>query len=191
MFGPGFKLTLTHQPQACSISHLTNTFSISTDVLMRNLSLKKTLTNKCTFKHFTLVKPFTLVHTCVLQKWDKLMHVCVHIRTRGLEMLVLRKLRFCCRKWLHTSNKITSTRRYFILVKWRCFAVFWNLTLSLMSFSSFTVFHDSPSLLYATLKTDTNCTTPKSLAPWVMIPLMRFVFSRSTWEQHKLKPQSF
>lgn len=116
MFGPGFKLTLTHQPQACSISHLTNTFSISTDVLMRNLSLKKTLTNKCTFKHFTLVKPFTLVHTCVLQNWDKLMHVCVHMRTRGLEMLVLRKLRFGCRKWLHTSNKITSTRRYLFLL---------------------------------------------------------------------------
>lgn len=41
MFGPGFKLTVTHQPQACSVSHLTNTFSISTDVLMRNLSFKK------------------------------------------------------------------------------------------------------------------------------------------------------
>lgn len=60
-----------------------------------------------------------------------------------------------------------------------------NLTLSLLAFSSFTVFHDSPSLLYATLKTVTNCTTPKSLAPWVMMPLMRFVFSRSTWATGK------
>lgn len=47
------------------------------------------------------------------------------------------------------------------------------------------MFHRSPSLLYATLYEPTNWTRPKSLAPWVMMPVTLVDTSKSTWKRNQ------
>lgn len=58
-----------------------------------------------------------------------------------------------------------------------------HLTLSFRCFSSWYVIHRSPSLLYATLYEPTNWTLPKSLAPWVMMPVTLVGTRKSTWKR--------
>lgn len=53
-------------------------------------------------------------------------------------------------------------------------------TLSAFVFSSLTMVQYLPSSLYAILNAERNCTFPKSLAPCVIIPVMRFGLSKST-----------
>lgn len=47
--------------------------------------------------------------------------------------------------------------------------------------------HLSPSLLKASLYEPTNCTWPKSFAPWVMIPVILVGTSMSTWKTKRQK----
>lgn len=62
-----------------------------------------------------------------------------------------------------------------------------RLTLSVFEVSSFTTVQDFPSSLWATLKETINWTEPKSLAPCVMIPVIFFGDSRSTWKHTSLQ----
>lgn len=65
------------------------------------------------------------------------------------------------------------------------FQVAMTVTLSLPVVWSCTMFHDCPSSLYAILKADTNCTIPKSFAPWVMMPVILLGFSKSSYKRKK------
>lgn len=93
-------------------------------------------------------------------------------------------------------ERLTTTMCFTWLKRWhrglaaRCVSWLWELlTLSFRCFSSWYVIHRSPSLLYATLYEPTNWTRPKSLAPWVMMPVTLVGTSRSTWKKPKKKEQ--
>lgn len=86
-----------------------------------------------------------------------------------------------CATWLKRWRRSLAARRAYRL---------WELlTLSFRCFSSWYVIHRSPSLLYATLYEPTNWTRPKSLAPWVMMPVTLVGTSKSTWKKPEKKMQ--
>lgn len=93
-------------------------------------------------------------------------------------------------------ERLTTTMCFTWLKRWhrglaaRCVSWLWELlTLSFRCFLSWYVIHRSPSLLYATLYEPTNWTRPKSLAPWVMMPVTLVGTSKSTWKKPKKKEQ--
>ena len=111
----------------------------------------------------------TQSHAFIIPQYFSIYMVCVHFYKQSLNML------------MHLFKPLCLCVRHHGLVVWR------TLTLSFPCFSSWYILHRSPSLLYATLYEPTNCTWPKSLAPWVMTPVTLVGTSKSTCERQREK----